>query len=75
MSRENVPLNLEPHELRILQLSVMGYSIREIAEIMSKSEHTVRHYRKQMLQRNDCNFNVIIYRFVQMRNVNKDITL
>jgi DNA-binding CsgD family transcriptional regulator len=73
MSRELVPLQLEPHELRILQLSVMGYSIKEIGEIMSKSEHTVRHYRKQMLQKNNCNFNVLIYRYVQMRSSDRGV--
>jgi len=61
-------LDLDSQELRLLQLSVMGYSIREISEIMSKSEEVIRRYRKNMLIKNQCNFSQLIYQYVQMRN-------
>ncbi len=61
-------LDLDSQELRLLQLSVMGYSIREISEIMSKSEEVIRRYRNNMLIKNQCNFSQLIYRYVQMRN-------
>lgn len=54
-------------EEKILELTIAGKTQEEIAEEIGKSYHLVRHYRKEMLRKNNCTISVLIKRYLEWR--------
>lgn len=55
---------LNSQEETTLQLTIEGRSLHEIAELMGKSFHTVRAYRRDMLKKNNCTLPTLIKRYL-----------
>lgn len=54
-------------EEQILQFTINGLDQEEIAEYLGKSYHLIRHYRREMLRKNNCNMSVLIKRYMEWK--------